>query len=393
VCGLVSTVVLALAGARPARAQAPAEASIFPIEQRWAVPLGAETSAPPVVEGGRVFLALEGQEVDALAVADAAPLWWVALETRFALAAGDGLVFVATPDGVAALEQDTGVERWRARIGAAAAAPTWRAGWVVTLTDAPEIVALRAVDGTVIWREPLQAPAAAAAALEGDRVYVALDDGRVVARDVSTGQSVWESQLGGAGRGITAFADRIYVGSLDNRFYCLAARNGHLLWVWRTGADVIGGAVVDAEHVYFVSLDNVLYALDRRTGVRRWKASLPTRAVGPPSPAGRTVLAPVSGRTLLFAPRRFGRPLVRIPLPADLFTASAFDETRAVMVVTVTVDASAQAQLQAFGHAPPLQLEPLATVPGLGVGRPVSLVTTALPFQFLALPALPRRGG
>jgi len=64
-----------------------------------------------------------------------------------------------------------------------------------------------------------------------------------------------------------------------------------------------------------------------------------------------------------------------------------------VMVVAATVDGSGQARLEAFGHARPLPLEPLVAPPGLGVGRPVPLVTTELPLRYLALPALPRRGG
>ncbi len=390
---IVSIVALSLAVARPARAQAPAEPSIFPLEQRWAVAIAAQASAPPLVDDGRAFVALESGEVAAFALADGAPLWSAAIESAFPLAVGEGLVFVAAPEAVVALDQTTGAERWRTLGVAAAAAPTWHAGWLLAATGAPEIVALRAVDGAVIWREGLDGRPSGSAAIEGDRVYLPLEDGRVLARQIASGAPVWETRLAGAGRGIVALADRIYVGSIDNRFYCLAARDGRTLWNWRTGADVIGGAVVDAERVYFVSLDNALYALDRQSGVRRWKTPLPTRAVRPPSPAGRAVLVPVSGRTLLFAPRGRGRPMAQVMLPADLFTASEFDAARDVMVVTVTVDAGGRAELQGFGHAPPLPLEPLAAPPGLGIGRPVPLVTTELPFRLLALPALPRRGG
>ena len=392
VCGLVASAVLSLPGASPTRAQAPAETSIFPLEQRWAVTLTAQPSAPPVIDGGRVFVALAGTDVVAYALADGAPLWTVAIDSAFPLAAGDGLVFVAEPDGVVAFDQAAGAERWRAPLAAPAIAPTWNAGWLVAATAAPELVALRAADGAVIWRERLEVAPVGAVAIEGDRVYVPLRDGRVLARHIETGSPAWEARLGDAGQGIVAFADRVYVGSLDNRFYCLAARDGRVLWNWRTGADVIGGAVVDADRVYFVSLDNLVYALDRQTGVRRWKTPLPTRAVGPPAPAGRAVFVPVSAPMLLFMPRARGRPLARVALPSDLFTASAFDAARDVMVVTVTVDVGGLAELEAFGHAPPLSVEPMTAVPGLGIGSPLPLVRTELPFRYLALPAPPRRG-
>ena len=390
---LVFGAIATLTGLPPARAQSPADASVFPIDPRWQVALAARPSAPPVVDRQRVFVPIEGRQVDAFALADGAALWSVAIEVAYPIAAGDGLVFVATPDGVAALEATTGAERWRAGIGATSAPPVWHTGWLVTATEAGDAVAMRAADGAVIWRQPLGAPAAAAAAIAGDRVYLPLGDGRVLALHIATGDSVWEAHLGGAGRGVAAFADRVYVGSLDNRLHCLAARDGRTLWDWRTGADVIGGAAVDAERVYFVSLDNVLYALDRRTGVSRWKTPLPTRAVGPPSMAGTTVFIPVSSRTLLFAPLRLGRPLARIELPADLFVASAFDAGRDVTVVIVTVDQGGRAELGAFGRAAPLTATPMLQIPGLAVGWPVPLVRTEWPFRYVALPAPPRRGG
>jgi len=385
--------MLGVAAAGVARVQVAAEASIFPIEQRWAVALPVRASAAPVVDGDRAFVALDGRDVAAFALADGAQLWSAAVETAHPLAAGDGLVFVAGREAMVALDQATGALRWRTPGVAAVAGPTSHAGWLLAATGAPELVALRAADGAVIWREALDARPSGSAAIEGDRVYLPLEDGRVLARQIESGAPVWEARVGAAGRGIVALANRIYVGALDNRFYCLAARDGRTLWNWRTGADVIGGAVVDDEHVYFISLDNLLYALDRRTGVRRWKALLLTRAVGPPSPAGRALFVPASGRMLLFAPRRRGRPMARVSLPADLFSASAFDATRDVMVVTVTVDAGGQSALEGFGHAPPLPLEPLAAPPGLGIGRPVPLVTTELPIRLLPLPALSRRGG
>ena len=93
-----------------------------------------------------------------------------------------------------------------------------------------------------------------------------VDDGRVVALQVESGEPVWERRLGGAPNDMLALDDRLYVGSADNFFYCLDADDGEVAWRWRTGADVIGAPVADDRRVYFVSLDNVLRALDLRRG-------------------------------------------------------------------------------------------------------------------------------
>ena len=52
-------------------------------------------------------------------------------------------------------------------------------------------------------------------------------------------------------------ADRLYVGSKDNDFYCLLTRDGSVDWKWRTGADVIGLPVVDDHRVYFVGSSSI----------------------------------------------------------------------------------------------------------------------------------------
>ena len=107
------------------------------------------------------------------------------------------------------------------------------------------MLAFRAADGTLSGGRRWAFGVHAAPALAADRVYVPLEDGRVVALEVSDGAQVWERRLGGPPNDMLALDDRIYVGSDDNFFYCLLASNGEVAWRWRTGGDVIGVPVVD----------------------------------------------------------------------------------------------------------------------------------------------------
>jgi outer membrane protein assembly factor BamB len=352
---------------------------VFPLGQRWLVALRGETSAPPVVDDARVYVPIEGRQLEAFSLVDGTLHWSVELQTIGPLAVGDNCVFASTREGVVALWATTGDVRWEVPLGELAAPLRWHAGWLLAGTVGGELVALRGSDGMVIWRQNLGV-AAAVASVEGDRLYVPLEDGRILALKVDTGATVWEARLGGAGEEIIPLPDRVYVGSVDNRFYCLSARDGHQDWQWRTGADVLGGAAVDAARVYFVSLDNALYALDRRSGVRQWRLPLPTRAVGPPSLAGPAVFVPLSSRVMLFALREEGRPLIRVALPADLFAATPFDPASETMLVAVTVDAVAGTRLVAFGRALAPSAVPLTALPGLNPSQAAPLGRNESPY-------------
>ena len=208
-------------------------------------------------------------------------------------AAGEGLVFIAEPEALAALREADGSEAWRlpltepprgaARLGQRLADRGDRLG------DAPGAQGgRRPADLAVVTSvRLLSAPPALAA----DRVYAPAKDGRIVALRIDTGEPLWERRIGGAPSEMLALDDRLYVGSDDNFFYCLTARTGQIDWRWRTGGDVVGTAVVDERRVYFVSFDNILRALDRRSGAQRWKRPLPFRPLTGPLMAGATVIA------------------------------------------------------------------------------------------------------
>jgi outer membrane protein assembly factor BamB len=142
-----------------------------------------------------------------------------------------------------------------------------------------EVSLIRAQDGRRAWQQALGSPLRARPALDRDRLFVSLDDGRVMAVTLATGDKVWERKLGGPPGDLVVSDDRIYAGSLDNNFYCLALSDGRVKWRWLTGGDIVGRPVVDRARTYFLSLDNLLRALDRRSGVQRWKAPLPNRSL------------------------------------------------------------------------------------------------------------------
>jgi outer membrane protein assembly factor BamB len=176
--------------------------------------------------------------------------------------------------------------------------PVWDNGWLILAGANGDVRALRATDGEQIWRRDLASPAHAAPALAADRVYVPTTDHRIVALRVENGEQLWERRLGGAPNDILALDERLYVGSLDNFFYCIMADDGRVDWRWRTGGDIVGRPVADDRYVYFVSFDNVLRAMNLVTGGQQWIRPLPLRPTWPPVKAGTTIVVSGESATL-----------------------------------------------------------------------------------------------
>jgi outer membrane protein assembly factor BamB len=280
----------------PIFARAPeAPASFFPVHKLWTLALNSAITVPPTYDQGRGFFSIEGDRLVAYDLASGAQLWLVTASPQSQPAAGDGLLFLAQSDAITAIRQADGTVAWHQDFAGRLAAPlAWDNGWLIASGLAGSVVAFRAADGRLIWRRDIGTEVHAQPALAADRVYVPGADGRVVALKVDTGSVLWEHRLGGPANDILALEDRLFVGSDDNFFYAIDAKDGERLWRWQTGGDVVGRAAIDEKHVYFVSLDNLLRGMDRKSGAQLWKRALPSRPASGPLLAGTTLL--VSGR-------------------------------------------------------------------------------------------------
>jgi hypothetical protein len=224
---------------------------------------------------------------------DGRVLWTTDLPAVSAPTTGEGQVFVVADERLVSLSPDDGTIVWGFQLGGRPSAPLrWDNGWVFASTENAELFALRAADGQLQWRRGLGSAPRAPAAPAAERVFVSLEDGRVAALDLHTGETVWERPLGGTPTEIVALNDRLFVGSKDNFFYCIDVQTGKVRWRWRTGADIIGSAVVDENRVYFISLDNVLRALHRGRGGLEWHRGLPMRASSGPVMLENALIVP-----------------------------------------------------------------------------------------------------
>ena len=247
-------------------------------------------AVPPTFDADSGYLQIADDRLAAYDLTTGTPRWVAPVRLLSSPVVGDGLVFVEQLDSLTALRAGEGAVAWQIPLGSRLSAPpSWTAGSLVAATGA-SVFAVRTADGTVAWRRDIPGLVHASPAAAGDGVYVPTSDGRVLALRASTGEMLWERRLGTAAHGLFVADERLFLGAVDNFFYCLSARDGQTEWRWRTGADVLNLPVVDRSRVYFVSLDNVVRALNQRNGVQQWKRGLQFRPAFAPVRAADTLL-------------------------------------------------------------------------------------------------------
>jgi outer membrane protein assembly factor BamB len=367
-------VTLLLLSARwtPAGAQAPGpSASLFPSEITWSVDLGAPPLAPPVVAGGRVFLALQPGVLAARSLIDGHELWVTPVAVEGTLVASSTIVLVPTRGALHAVRAATGHTAWVAPSDPLTAAPLMVGGWLFAATQG-QLTAYRVTDGARVWSRSF-APVDQRPTAEATTLYVSTVDGRVVALDVASGKTIWEAVVGSKPTEPLALPDRVYVGTAERDFVCLKADTGKEDWRAYIGAPLRGAPTSDARHVYVVSMDNLLRALHRTNGARRWQMDLRYRPLAGPVVMGTAVIVPGITPELRAFDAISGAPAGKLVLPnaAPMQPAFVASEGGGGMIFTVTGSPEGRWTLSAA--APPLPTipaAPLTELPGTVVTLP-----------------------
>ncbi|HET7620237.1 MAG TPA: PQQ-binding-like beta-propeller repeat protein [Vicinamibacterales bacterium] len=350
---------LLLAAALPAAVRA-ADAPVVP---RWSVALAGAPAAPTLSDADQVYVALRAGTIVAYSIEDGHERWRSELTTDQPMAVASDTIFVAAGGAVHALRAADGTSVWRAPDLVPTAPLLARAGWLVVATEAG-LVALRAADGAVVWRRQIGA-IHEQPAIEGDRLYASTADGRIVALDVRSGTPIWEQRLDAAPGAILALPDRVFVGAA-RRLFCLKTVDGGIDWVWRIGAEIKGRPAADADRVYFAALDNVLHAQDRRSGVQRWRAELSRRPDAGPLLDGATVLVPSTSAEVWRFDAATGRRAASLRLPGDPAVSPdvATEAADSLRVLVVVGSLSNEWRLTRMGSLEVPALVPLTALPG-----------------------------
>lgn len=201
---------------------------------------------------------------------------------------GGGLVMVATEDGrVWALDEKNGKTLWKTQVNGEVLAPPQSDGnTVVALTFSGNLVGLDAKSGEKKWLYAGGAPvlslrASSAPMLYDTGVIAGLNNGKVIAVDLASGQPLWESRAGVAqgsseierqndvAGNLLIDTDVLYAVSYQGRLTALDLRSGRRLW--ETNASSYVGLSEGFGNIYVVSVNGNITAFTKNNQGARWE--------------------------------------------------------------------------------------------------------------------------
>ncbi|MDA8020171.1 MAG: PQQ-binding-like beta-propeller repeat protein [Thermoanaerobaculia bacterium] len=273
-------------------------------EEIWRFDAGAKIRDGVTVAGNRVYLTACGY-LQALRMADGRELW----RTRLSMISPptfspgrDGesdLLLGGTFDRrLVALDADDGAVLWSvSTVGEHRRSAEIVGRNIVVGTDAGEllVVAPRGESGKPALRKLLESPISGVSPIDDD-VLAATQDGFLYRLGLD-GTEVWRRHLASEpGAAPAVGAGVIYQGTLDGRMMALDATSGESLWSFRARDAIQASPTVAGSRVLFGSFDHDLYAVDAVSGSLEWR--FPTDGwvtVRPVVAAGRVVVAGIDG--------------------------------------------------------------------------------------------------
>ena len=340
------------------------------LDARWVVTFESAPAATPGYDANTAYIPLKDGPLVAVTLDRGSIRWRLDVSTPFTPATGEGLVFIVADQAIEARDAQTGAVRWRTALpGGAAVPPHYDTGWLLASTPAGDLVAMRASDGQMMWRRQLGAPLSGRPGPALDRLYLPLEDNRLVSVLLATGEIVWQRALPARVTSLLALDDQLVVGTAAKRLLSLNLRNGRERWGWPVGGDISGTPAADEKRIYFAARDNVLRAVDRGSGNLRWKANLPSRPAGGPLRLPDTLVMPMVSSEIQTYDPETGKPGTSVRAAGEV-GSQPFFRADAKLTSTLLITVSREGQLQGFGR----RFEPVPQV---------------LPVPLLGAPALP----
>jgi outer membrane protein assembly factor BamB len=247
-------------------------------ERLWQTDPDDGVSTSPALACGAVYVAAHNETL-ALDAADGTVLWRAEVGGPGGASASpiavDDRLYVAT-GGVAALDAETGDERWHASTehvvqGVAAGDRVY----VGAGSNGSGEVAAFTSDGDRWWRTTDPGQVYAAPAVGDDAVYAVSKTGTVTALAADDGRVRWQASVGSGVTEPPAIAGgRLVVGAGNGeRTVALDAATGDRLWTFETGVST-GAPVIVGDRVLATGANTGIHLLDLATGdrVRHWPA-------------------------------------------------------------------------------------------------------------------------
>lgn len=199
---------------------------------------------------------------------------------------------------VAAIDTETGKQRWRVKVDvpeededAFGGGLAYADGRLYLSTGFAQVFALDAASGEVLWAQQVPGPVRAPPTLAEGRVFVITLDNQVFALDGQSGERSWSHAgfteaaglLGSASP--AASGGTLIVPYSSGELFALRIENGREIWsdnltaIRRVDAlsalaHIRGRPVIDRGIVYAISHSGRMVAIDLRTGGRAWERNI-----------------------------------------------------------------------------------------------------------------------
>ena len=198
------------------------------------------------------------------------------------------VLVIGSIDGdVIAVNSNDGTDAWSAALSSEVMAISEAVDEVVVVrTNDSRVHGISLLTGEVLWVVSQSSPAltlrGVGVPLVKDGIaYVGLDNGKVIAISINSGNIIWESRVSvPSGRTeldrivdidgqLAADADFVYAASYHGRVVAINRNNGRTVWARDLAS--ISGLSIDEEHVYISDRDDSVWALQKNSGVTVWR--------------------------------------------------------------------------------------------------------------------------
>ncbi len=242
----------------------------------WAFKCGDAIETTPLVVGNVVYVACLDKHLYAIDLTTGQQVWKRKLGSFKASPGYDGgRVYVGDLEGkFYAVDAAKGDLLWTFETqGEIHAAPNFVAGDALIGSHDATLYRLNR-DGKKVWEFKIDGPINGAAALAGDRTFVAGCDSLLHVVDVATGKSLGTVDLGGQAAATGAVeGDGVYVGTMTNQVLAVNWKTLKKSWEFeakRRQQPFYSSAAVTKDLVVIGGRDKRVYALDRATGQEKW---------------------------------------------------------------------------------------------------------------------------
>jgi len=268
---------------------------------------GIESDSTPDVADGVVYIASRSGNVIALDGKTGATLWTTHLDTVYSepTTVWDGLVFVTTSPGLAALNTATGQVVWQRTDLYFLSAPAVANGSLYALSD--KLYALDPETGTTKWTSDLSG--ANPLVVGGGIVYSADAGGGVWAVDGEGGDRLWHRQVGHTIQTAPVLAGGLLYVSTDDTLWAMDALTGGAVWARRDFDYASFPGLAAAGGVVYLGANDGMHAYDAATGKPLWRSPLSDQIYSSPLVSNGTLYFAyyISGRVEAFRPASLGR--------------------------------------------------------------------------------------